>query len=133
MSKLQQENEELKRRLDEQQEELESFKSMLNKQQHLMGQVKDKLECPVHMEIPQSGPVPVCPNGHLVCKDCKRDSCPTCRAPMGGGRSLLAATIIQNIEQKCRFNECEEKFYLRNIAQHAVLVLGALRKFHLLN
>ena len=91
------------------------------KQEGMVHQLLDKLECPVCMSIPRSGPVPVCPNGHFVCSKCKTDSCPTCRTVMGAGKSLLASTVLENIEHKCKFDDCEEKFALENIEQHEAL------------
>ena len=49
----------------------------LKRKLKVVDKLKDNVECPVCLEIPWTGPVPVCPNGHLVCHDCKRDTCPT--------------------------------------------------------
>ena len=95
----------LRRRLDE-------LVLANKKQEGMMQQILDKLECPVCLNIPRCGPVPVCPNGHFVCIKCKADSCPTCRTVMGSGKSLLASTSLENIEHKCKFDHCEEKFAL---------------------
>jgi len=91
------------------------------KQEGMVQQILEKLECPVCMHIPRSGPVPVCPNGHFVCSKCKTDSCPTCRTVMGGGKSLLASTVLENIEHRCKFDDCEEKFALEDIEQHEAI------------
>jgi len=112
---LEEELNSLKRKLDEKEEELTSSKS---KQKHLLQQIKDKIECPVCMDLPRSGPVPVCPNGHFVCKKCKRDSCPSCRIAMGMGESLLASTILENIEHKCRFMDCNVNLPPKAIEKH---------------
>eukprot|EP00092_Neocalanus_flemingeri_P021101 GFUD01022862.1.p1 GENE.GFUD01022862.1~~GFUD01022862.1.p1 ORF type:complete len:223 (+),score=47.85 GFUD01022862.1:83-670(+) len=128
----------LKRELDDQKKVLDSYKAKineqneheqelkslklkleeLNEQKHLIQQLKDKIECPVCLDIPRSGPVPVCPNGHLVCKKCKKDSCPTCRCVMGSGKSLLATTILENIEHDCKFEDCNKQFALKDIEEH---------------
>eukprot|EP00092_Neocalanus_flemingeri_P027803 GFUD01030182.1.p1 GENE.GFUD01030182.1~~GFUD01030182.1.p1 ORF type:complete len:285 (+),score=53.40 GFUD01030182.1:97-951(+) len=107
------------------QKELEALKRKLNlyetkieEQKHLLQQLKDKIECPVCMEVPRSGPVPVCPNGHFVCKKCKTDACPTCRTAMGSGKSLLAATILEKVEHRCNSEDCEEQFALKDIYEH---------------
>jgi len=105
----------LKRKLDQKEEELASSKS---KQERVLQQLKDKIECPVCMDLPRSGPVPVCPNGHFVCKTCRRDSCPTCRIPMGTGESLLASTLLENIKHKCRFVDCNENLPAEAIEKH---------------
>ena len=48
-----------------------------------VGTLRKRVECPVCLEIPRSGPVFVCKNGHFVCQKCKRGgNCPTCREVM---------------------------------------------------
>ena len=37
---------------------------------------------------------------------------------MGNGKSLLAVTVIENIDHKCRFVECEELFALDKLEDH---------------
>jgi len=80
--------------------------------------LRDQLECPVCMEVPTSGPVHVCPNGHSVCSSCKTADCPTCRTKMFNGKSLLAQTVIENIEHKCKFVGCEELLGLKEYKIH---------------
>jgi len=95
----------------------------INKQDHLLQRLKDKVECPVCLEMPRSGPVSVCPNGHVVCETCKRklrNSCPTCRSAMGSGKSLLAGTIVENVDHKCKFLDCDEAFTPEDIEDHEV-------------
>lgn len=115
----------LKRRLAEKDVALDSSRSkiakqeqMLRKQLHLMNQIKDKLECPVCLDVPRKGPVPICPNGHFVCSNCKRVNCPTCRTAMGTGKSLLAATILENIEHKCMYNDCDMNLAVEALEKH---------------
>jgi len=108
----------IEEKIYEEREDLNSSKRKMMKEKKLVQLVKDKLECPVCLEVPRSRPVPVCPNGHLVCKNCKTVSCPTCRADMGGGKSLLALTIIENIEHSCKFDLCEENHSFEEIEQH---------------
>ena len=77
------------------------------------------VECPVCLEVPKSGPVSVCPNGHLVCSECKTrtKTCPTCRAKIQG-RSLLAETVMENIEHKCNYEGCEVRLDLKDLGAH---------------
>ena len=96
------------------------------KQDQILCEAADKIECPVCLEIPRSGPVPVCPNGHFVCKKCKAGSCPTCRVAMGEGKSLLAVTILESIEHSCKFEDCDEKFPLAHIEKHEEVCLCRL-------
>jgi len=91
--------------------EIENGKNLLRK-------LKENIECPVCLDIPRSGPVFACPNGHFVCKKCKAGSCATCRVEMGNGKSLLAVTVIENIEHKCKFVECEELFPMEKLDDH---------------
>jgi len=84
----------------------------------LLEKISESVECPVCMEIPRSGPVSVCQNGHLVCNKCKAGSCPTCRVGMGNGKSLVAITVIENIDHKCKFVECEELFAVEKLDAH---------------
>jgi len=93
-------------------------KEVITRLNNIVEKLKENLECPVCMDIPRSGPMPVCPNGHFVCKNCKTGSCPTCRVDMGNGKSLLAMTVIENIDHKCKFAECEEVFAMDKLLAH---------------
>ena len=44
--------------------------------------------------------------------------CPTCRVPMGQGKSLLALTVIKNVLHECRHQGCNVKLSLDEIKQH---------------
>jgi len=96
----------LKRKL----ENVESFKAKMVKQDKFVQHLKDRVECPVCYDIPRSGPVPICPNGHIVCSKCKRDACPTCRTLMGDGKSLIAVDIIEALDHGCKYDNCNEQF-----------------------
>ena len=52
------------------------------KYEDLVGKLRDKVECPVCLELPRQSPVHVCPNGHVICAGCVRTQCPTCRTNM---------------------------------------------------
>ena len=89
------------------------------KYEDLVGKLRDKVECPVCLELPRQSPVHVCPNGHVVCAECVRTKCPTCRTYMVGrviSTSLLAVTVIENIDHKC--NYCDLYFNLKDFDQH---------------
>eukprot|EP00092_Neocalanus_flemingeri_P016183 GFUD01017515.1.p1 GENE.GFUD01017515.1~~GFUD01017515.1.p1 ORF type:complete len:350 (-),score=101.90 GFUD01017515.1:29-994(-) len=83
--------------------------------------LRAQVECPVCLEVPTSGPVHVCPNGHLVCSTCKGASCPTCRTNMLSGKSLLAVTVMENIEHECQHEDCEELLPLEEYKLHLKL------------
>jgi len=88
------------------------------KYEDLVEKLRDKVECPVCFEIPKKAPVPVCPNGHVVCERCVRRRCPTCRVNMGQGTSTLAVTVIENIEHQCDNEGCALIFALSDLPSH---------------
>eukprot|EP00092_Neocalanus_flemingeri_P024991 GFUD01027103.1.p1 GENE.GFUD01027103.1~~GFUD01027103.1.p1 ORF type:complete len:410 (+),score=109.76 GFUD01027103.1:145-1374(+) len=98
---------------------LKSEKNALDtKYTALTSTLRDEIECPVCLEVPTSGPVPVCPNGHFVCSKCKDSHCPTCRGKMFSGKSLLAVKVIENIEHACRNEDCGKFFPLEEYKLH---------------
>ena len=107
-----------KKLLDKMREEMKEKEADVVKIKTLAQKVTEKLACPVCMETPRHGPVPACPNGHFVCSKCKADSCPTCRTPMGEGKSLLALIVLENIDHSCKFENCDKKFPFEDIENH---------------
>jgi len=103
---------------DKFEEEAKKAKSLAAKHKHFLEMLSGKIECPVCLEVPRDGPVPVCPNGHFVCKKCKKTTCPSCRVGMGTGKSLLATTVLENLDHRCKFDECEEFFALDKLDDH---------------
>jgi len=80
--------------------EVKKYKQVLEELQMLV-------ECPVCMTTPKEGPMPSCPAGHLTCAPCLevmrkkgKKMCPSCRGPLGKGKSLLSSAIIKTIEVK---------------------------------
>ena len=59
--------------------------------------LKDLLECPICLTIPNEGPIYQCENGHIVCKDChpKVKECPQCRCELGINRALQLEKILE--------------------------------------
>jgi len=100
-------------------EEKLKFKELTDRHKHFVDKLKDKIECPVCLEVPRAGPVLACLNGHFVCNKCKTESCPTCRIRMGNGQSLLAITVIENIDHKCKFDGCDNYFTVDKLDDHA--------------
>ena len=105
------EDEKLEDKIGILEEELKSEKKKID-------DMKKEIECPVCLEVPRKGPIFSCPNGHLVCQKCKRESCPTCREVMGDNKSLVAVKLIERILHDCKFVECEEEFPLNEIDEH---------------
>ena len=44
--------------------------------------------------------------------------CPTCRVPMGQGQSLLALTVIKNVQHECGHQGCNVKLNFGEIKEH---------------
>jgi len=97
---------------------LNELKEIADAYNGLTSKLREQLECPVCMEVPTSGPLHVCPNGHFVCATCKQEECPTCRIQMSSGKSLLAVTVIENIKHKCKHGDCEKLLYLADYKIH---------------
>ena len=86
----------------------------------IVSKLQAKVECPVCFDVPKKAPVPVCPNGHVVCTTCVRELCPTCRHRMGDGKSTIAVTIIENIPHTCenQLHGCPVTTSLSNLSSH---------------
>ncbi|QQP49286.1 E3 ubiquitin-protein ligase [Caligus rogercresseyi] len=90
------------------------------------------LECPICLDLPRSGPLFGCKNGHLICNLCrekmseKRIQCPVCRSSDVHCRNLIAEKLMEellennNILFECRFSTegCKEKKEGRRIGDH---------------
>lgn len=48
----------------------------------------------------------------------KPGNCPTCRVPMGQGRSLLALTVVKNAQHECGHQGCNVKLNFDQIKEH---------------
>jgi hypothetical protein len=81
----------------------------------LTSQLEEWVRCPVCLEVPTTGPVYSCSAGHCVCSGCYKghnSDRPMCRTKMHKNISLLAATVIENIEHSCKFDGCTERMPL---------------------
>ena len=81
------------------------------------------LECPICLNVPKDLPIPACPVGHIICKNCRDSvtSCPTCRRELSqDGANSLAASMIEKLPHKCKFAEfgCEVKVLLSQLKNH---------------
>jgi len=104
--------------IEKKRDSLNEMKEIADAYNGLTSKLREQLECPVCMEVPTSGPLHVCPNGHFVCATCKQEECPTCRIQMSSGKSLLAVTVIENIKHKCKHGDCEKLLYLADYKIH---------------
>jgi hypothetical protein len=87
----------------------------------LTSKLKERVKCPVCLEVPSTRPIYSCPAGHSVCSNCYRgehSDCPMCRTKMRKNISLLAVTVIENIEHTCIFEGCEVKTPLAGVEEH---------------
>ena len=91
----------------------------------LVNEMKGRVECQVCFLLPKQGPVPMCPNGHFICSDCKarnrqegKVNCPTCKEPLGEIKSLLAKTVIDNVMHECDLEGCQEMIHLSGYKRH---------------
>ena len=85
-----------------------------------MDDISEELQCPVCLLIPREVPIPACPAGHIVCKECRVNvtTCPTCRRPMSGdGTNTLANKMIERVPHPCKYG-CQVKNYLKEIKEH---------------
>ena len=85
--------------------------------------LEERVSCPVCLELPTTGPIYSCPQGHLVCASCFQgpsSTCPICRSKMLKTVSLLAKTVIENIEHKCKYEDkgCKEKLVADKMEEH---------------
>ena len=97
--------------------ELKKYKKAVEegkKHKQVLEELQMLVECPVCMTTPKEGPMPCCPAGHLTCAPCLqairkgKKMCPTCRGPLGKGKSLLSSAIIKTIEPQVK-DSWEEK------------------------
>ena len=70
-------------------EEERKSQELAAKHKLFVEKLSDKLECPVCLEVPRAGPVPVCPNGHFVCKSARRTPVPRAGLACGMGNPFL--------------------------------------------
>jgi len=85
---------------------------------YMMQYLRSSVLCPVCLDVPSSGPIFICPNGHSVCSTCKRNKCPTCRAAMGSIRNRVAEMVINVIDHECSHDGCAEQIPLSQLHQH---------------
>ena len=87
------------------------------------------VECPVCLVVPrQGGPVPVCPNGHFVCRTCRdrlrQDAggeaakCPSCTIELGNSTSLLASRLVERVKHQCEHFDCNEMVEFAQFETH---------------
>ena len=86
-----------------------------------LSDIESSVKCLVCLNIPREVPVPCCGSGHIICQACrwKTSSCPKCKQKIDGN-SLLAETIIGQLEHRCKFKAlgCQVKMLLEDLQTH---------------
>ena len=73
--------------------------------------------------------MPVCSNGHFVCRTCRdrirqeavlpmEPKCPSCMGILGNATSLLASRVIEKIKHKCDHDGCGEMVSFADLKKH---------------
>ena len=99
------------------------FEQRTKSLQNLSDRVEERVRCPVCLEVPSSGSIYTCPKGHLVCTACYRgtlSNCPICRTRMFNNISLLATTVIENLQHQCKFESegCKLRVEVGEVERH---------------
>ena len=92
-----------------------------HKLMNLTSRLEERVRCPVCLDVPTSGPVYACPKGHCVCSSCYQgfhSQCPLCRNQMYQTTSLLAVTVIENIDHVCPHEGCTARVPANKIEDH---------------
>jgi len=67
-------------------------------------EVLEELKCPVCYNY-MTPPIPMCQNGHNVCKTCRQriNKCPTCRQQFSQSRCWRLENVIQKMKFRCQY------------------------------
>ena len=117
------ENRELKEKVRVLEKQSIENMEMKIKSEALVDLLEERVKCLVCLEVPTSGPIYSCSNGHLVCASCYQGTnsdCSMCRTRMFKNVSLLARTVLENIEHRCRFDTegCQVTTPLSDVENH---------------
>ena len=122
-----------KQLLEERCKKLEADKKKVDEEglqlRELVEELVGVVECPVCLVLPtQEGPIPVCPNGHFVCRTCRdrlrQDAgadlvkCPSCTVDLGNATSLLASRLVEGVKHQCEHFGCEEMVEFAKLGTH---------------
>ena len=110
-------------------ERCKKMEADMKKMEGLVEELVGVVECPVCLVLPnQGGPVPVCPNGHFVCRTCRdrlrQDAaaepvkCPSCTVDLGDATSLLASRLVEGVKHQCEHFGCEEMVDFAQLEKH---------------
>ncbi|XP_021931358.1 E3 ubiquitin-protein ligase sina-like isoform X2 [Zootermopsis nevadensis] len=80
-----------------------------------------ELMCPICLEYIRP-PIPMCENGHSVCKTCRQKllNCPVCRGMFSYKRCFLLENMTKKMKYPCKYYNrgCPRAFYLQHIEEH---------------
>ena len=99
----------------------EAMSEIKEKLRNLTSRLEERVKCPVCLDVPTTGPIYNCPKGHCICSSCYRgfhSQCPMCRTHMYQQTSLLAVTVIENIDHLCVNEGCEVRVALEKTYEH---------------
>ena len=104
-----------------------------------MEELRGMVECPVCLSVPrQGGPVPVCSNGHFVCRTCRdrirqeatlvnwmlpEPKCPSCMVDLGNATSFLASKLVEMVKHECKQDGCKEMIPFAQLNNHQQICL----------
>ena len=81
----------------------------------------------------EKGPVPVCSNGHIICRPCRDRirqeageevaKCPSCMVDLGNATSLIASRLVEKVNHECENDGCAEMFKLSQLGGHQDICL----------
>ena len=121
---LEEQNEQLKTSLKEVQVEKKEV-------DEAMEELRGMVECPVCLLVPRDGgPVPVCSNGHFVCRTCRdrirqealaEPKCPSCMVDLGNATSLLAYRLVEKLRHECEQDGCKEMVPFPQLEKHKLV------------
>ena len=99
------------------------YEALLKDKKLFEERLEERVTCPVCLEVPTRAPMYSCANGHLVCASCyqgPQSDCSLCRTKMNKTVSLLATTVIENIEHRCKFETdgCKVKTPAGKVEEH---------------
>ena len=124
--------EEEKKNVEEEKKNVEEMKMELTE---TLEELRGLIECPVCLVVPRDQrPVPVCRNGHIVCRPCKdriileagegqQAKCPSCMVDLGNATSLIASRLVEKVEHECENDGCGEMFKLSQLVGHQDICL----------
>lgn len=107
--------------LSQKDEEHEKLREQLTKHEVLVAVLEERVECPVCLDVPTTGPIYSCSNGHCICSSCYQGpaaDCPVCRTKMFKNISMLAAAVVATIDHRCRHEGCLERLPVGEREEH---------------